>query len=297
VFSVTFLKADEKKTIPPQKRNNVLVRFSDYSYIPSEYYDQREKTGLNVGEYTDQKPTNYNNRVPQFAFKYFVEKANLGIEYSFFKVEQTQLTTASLFYNPDRSLLTFNNPAFPNVIRRENKLNVTRDFELNDSNSISFGIGIRNIYKESYRRLYTYKDQIKSDTYGLQFLLRYQLKLSENFSWNTSIEPFYTTGRRTENNSPFLNQVNIRIPNIFDGRETYTYFYGYDFDTNLAYHLSENFSLVIGYNYLRTRVRTQSATSDFYYIPEVSSISIQPRTKENTDDNLLNYYIGLKGEF
>ncbi|EMY60694.1 hypothetical protein [Leptospira terpstrae] len=294
IFCSSMLGAEEKNTNGNSKKNNFLIRFSEYTYIPSEYYNIRGLSGYNLGEYSDQKPTKYNNRTPQFSFRYHIEKFNLGMEYSFFKLEQSELTTGNIFINPERNSITFNNVAFPNVIRRENKLNITKDFEIGDNQKVWLGIGVRNIYKEIYRRLYTYRDQIKTDTYGLQFLVRYQLQVFENFFWTSSIEPFYTTGRRAENNSPFLRDLNIGIPT---GPNEYTYFYGYDFDTNFAYRFSENFSIVLGYNYIRTRVRSQFADRGLYYLPETNSIFTLPRNREGTDDNLFNYYMGIRGEF
>ena len=140
-------------------------------------------------------------------------------------------------------------------------------------------------------------------TYGLELFFRYKLILLNLCSFSFTVEPFYTVGKLSIKDGPFIVPFNKRIYLFPIENDSFTYFWGYDGDLNFSYKIDENISIFIGYNYIRTLTRKQNRYRDnvseqyFIFQADNSRYFLPPPVEyEKTDDNIKNYYIGLRAE-
>lgn len=286
-----------------EKKYAVTIKAANFSYTPSEFLERRE-----FSSHFGAASAIENNRTKEnpLSFSYYSKALNLFFEYSYYKANFNDMYYFSPTFSNRRGDITYLGYIgynLPNVKRRENKLNLYRKYSQQKNNHFFAGVGIRNIYKEISNTSLNFESYEKSDAYGLELFLRYRLDFLSSFSISFTVEPFYTMGKLTIKDGPFIAPVNKRIY-LFPQNYSFVYFWGYDGDMNLSYKIDDNLSFLIGYNYIRTLTRKQNRyrldSSEFYFILDEANgryFTPPPIEYEKTDDNIKNFYLGIKAEF
>lgn len=278
----------------------LTIKRMDYTYIPAEYHLSKNPSFYDPYHTIGNLKKNQQVTLP-FALSYFNKNWNLFIEASHYKVTYNDMYARRYaydrdWYNTQPVAYRFSayDTEFPSKTRRESKINFYKQAQLNESNSFFYGIGIRNIYKESYVKrtfIYDYSEYRNSiNAYGLQLFFKYQLQLSSSLKLNLTAEPFLTSGRRNlqEGLNPYtyysLIYQGFNGNYFFNGQVNSIY--GVETDLQFAYSLNENLNLLVGYNYIYTKIRTGDINSFFSKYPVIE-----------TKDNIYGYYIGLNAKF
>ncbi len=286
------VEAKEDKPSLAEGKNHqfgLTVKRMNYTYVPAEY----------IRTTTDPYPLSTSGHLKKneqvtlpFALSYYNKNWNLFIEASHYKVNYNDL-----YYRDTEVYIPYARPLGDSIriydqkldpmTRRESKLNFYKQKQLGESNSIFYGVGIRNIYKESYQKYSgstlgynEYRDSL--NTYGLQLFFKYQYQISSALRFNLSLEPFLTSGKRNLDVT-FYRSYEL----IYRGRGI-NYIYGVDADLQLAYSLNENLSLLIGYNYIYTKIQAQTVRAPFIF---------PSYTTATESDHIYCYYIGLNAKF
>jgi len=286
------VEAKEDKPSPAEGKNHqfgLTVKRMNYTYVPAEY----------IRTTTDPYPLSSSGHLKKneqvtlpFALSYYNKNWNLFIEASHYKVNYNDLyyreTEAYIYYaRPLGDSIRVYDQKLDPMTRRESKLNFYKQKQLGESNAIFYGLGIRNIFKESYQKysgvglnLNEYRDSL--NTYGLQLFFKYQYLISSAFRLNLSLEPFLTSGKRN------IDVTFYRSYELINRGRGNHYIYGVDADLQLAYSLNENLSLLIGYNYIFTKIQGKTVRAPFI-IPSYTTVT-EP-------DHIYGYYIGLNAKF
>lgn len=298
-------QAEAKEDKPTAKEGKthqfgLTIKRMDYTYIPAEYHLSKNPNFYDPYHTIGNLKKNKEVTLP-FALSYYNKNWNLFIEASHYKVTYNDMYARRYaydrdWYNTEQLAYRFTayDTGFSAKTRRESKINFYKQAQLNESNSFFYGIGIRNIYKESYEKnssRYTYNEYRNSiNAYGLQLFFKYQLQLSSFLKLNLTVEPFLTSGRRNlqEGLNPyfyyFLFYQGLNGNYFFNGQ--INSIYGVETDMHFSYSLNENLNLLVGYNYIYTKIRAGNANSFFSKYPVTE-----------TKDNIYGYFIGLNAKF
>ncbi|HMV41224.1 MAG TPA: hypothetical protein PK079_03150 [Leptospiraceae bacterium] len=302
--SQVIFSEEQNKELNTQKKYSLTIKSAHFSYLPTEYLDYRERNtlGSNSASFLHNNRTKTN----PLSFSYYSKDLNLFFEYSYYKISLNNLfytKTEFLESSPGQLRPFFLGYTLPTITRRENKLNAYKKYSVNDRNHFFFGLGIRNIFKEVSSNLYSNERYIRTDTYGMEIFLKYRLDFLSSFAFNLTFEPFYTAGKYITKDFPYNNSINKKVYLFPIVNDSFVYFWGYDADINLSYRIDDNLSFFFGYNYIRTATRVQNRyqdnVSNSYYIFDSNGLRYfnQRDSYEKTDDNIQNYYVGIKAEF
>jgi len=312
-FSINLFSQEEKPKEFSQVENTHQFGFTlkraNYSYTPSEYFESKDSTFGNLRK--SGKLKNNDQVTYPVSFLYFNKNLNLYTEASYYKVSYANMYNLVVGqYIPSLNLgindLYFYDRVQNSITRRESKVNFYTKTELNSSNLIYYGLGIRNLYKENFRQgnLFYSDDFLDStNSYGLQVFLKYQVELASFVKLSISAEPFYTVGSRVRSKNHYINQngsYNFSLYAI--GQKNY--YYGADLDFNFSFSLNENLHLLIGYNYIYTKIRHEKNRNYRLFVengqPNFTSLLSQEvwnQPSNESKDHIFGYYIGLNAKF
>ena len=244
---------------------------------------------------------------------YYNKNWNLFSEFSYYKVSYAHLYNERISvyipnFNAGSISPSFQTSLYNTITRRELKNNFYTKTEFNSSNQIFYGLGIRNLFKESYgykSGLIGESSMDSTNSYGLQIYFKYQMQIVSFLKLSISAEPFYTVGNRIRSrnlavSNPYLDSYSF----FLNDKNAKNYFYGVDADFNLSFALNENLNLLVGYNYIYTKIRREKNRSYFVSVYEgqisISSLIFQSlfsQQSHESKDHINGYYIGLNASF
>jgi outer membrane protein (TIGR04327 family) len=317
---ILFSQEPEKKEEPTPRRFNLNIKRMNYTYTPAEYYENKESTFSTVKNSGGLK-NNTKNIIPM-SLMYYHKDWNLFTEASFFKA-----SFANMYYNQYflPSSATHTNYTFGtglgwldnvlrNTMRQESKLNFYTSKEISESQSIFYGLGIRNINRETSRsrREFIYADRFdRVQSYGLNAYFKYQLQMFSFLKLKLSLEPFYTVGNRNRDSNYRLNTYytsrGVRNEISFElyQKNPRNYFYGFETDLSLSFAIAENLNLNLGANFIYTKIRYENNKSYFANTDYAQSTNlfflIQQelinKVPHESKDHLKGFYIGIDAKF
>ncbi len=328
---ILFSQEVEKKVEPTPRRFNLNLKNMNYTYFPAEYYEFKESTFSQIRNSGGLK-NNSKNLFPM-SLTYHHKEWNLFTELSYF-----QATFANMYYNqyslPSYATYTSystNNPyrwedsILRNTKREETKLNFYTSKEISESQSIFYGLGIRNINREtnSERGYYFISgdiinrypdnfDRVKS--YGLNAYFKYQFQMFSFLKLKLSLEPFYTIGNRNRdsniNYSVSSSNAGVSQSIFFNyyKENQRNYFYGFETDFSLAFAIAENLNLNLGVNYIYTKIRYENNKTyqlygntnmnrNFPYLLFLLNQELINKVPNESKDHLRGFYIGIDAKF
>jgi outer membrane protein (TIGR04327 family) len=307
-------KRDENRQSEKNHQFGFTIKRANYSYYPVEYENDSQgkdllglwhRPGLrkqselfdSVNPKKLSAMRNNEQLINPFSLLYYNKKLNLNFEFSYYSLILDSPYYLASFLNIQP--IPYN---IGNIRRSENKLNIYSSVNLTENNSFFYGLGGRNIKKESYQRKGLSQNTIVDDTYGINIFLKYQYKIISNLSINFSVEPFYTYGQRSIK-SDFIQSYGSLLPSPNDFRAVYNdpnakiYFYGAELGINLSFNFFENLNLLVGYGFIYTKIRYENdkrlILTRYYDTNYLTYSGIY----NHSTDHINNWYIGLNAKF
>jgi outer membrane protein (TIGR04327 family) len=301
LFFISYAYAEEKES--DTKKFSFFIKRGNYLYQPSDYYTSIDAHQLYIFRLLGQKNNlvgdlkNNEKIINPISFTYYSQSIDMFFEYSYYKInlDNPYYYYPTLFFQPQYKLNS--------ITRRESKINAFKQKKISEKNYFYLGMGIRNLFKETYNQDTFSRNSESIDSYGLQLLLKYQLKINDHFEIGLSLEPFYTYGHREQKGRQFeminyLSSDGLKTGYLYDYRGTNqkAYFYGSEFDFNIGYKISENWKLFLGYNFIFTKIRYENYRN--FKISYLDSLHVPSESTfiKNTD-HIQSIYLGVKAEF
>lgn len=289
----------------------ITLKRTNYSYTPSEYFESKDSTFLELQK--SGKLKNNSQITYPVSFLYYNKNWNLYTEASYFKISYGNMYYNNLsldtfsFNRNDLVFLRYYDKVQNTITRREAKINFYTKTEINSSNRFFFGLGIRNIYKENFKFNYdplVNDSKDSTNSYGLQAYLKYQVELASFVKLNVSAEPFYTYGNRNRSyQTPDYSSINYYWYSVYSSKAK-NYFYGADLDFNFSFALNENLNLLVGYNYIYTKIRHEKNSESTFLVydgqPQILYSIYQNsliQQSHESKDHIFGYYFGLNAKF